>query len=146
MNDSANPQRKQQYVSTITCLRMYYNYTPQDFLLFFKIFQLHLKIFMRLRLIGMRRPACTVSTDGYTCTVCLLYKSKILERQVLQHVIAALMSARRLLLLTYCSCPVGMCESCVNVSALLRSLECLFESSKNSRLMASAVGELRASQ
>ena len=77
---------------------MYYNYTPQDFLLFLKIFQLHLKIFMRLRLFG--RPACTVSTDGYTCTVCLLYKSKILERQVLQHVIAALMSARRLLLLT----------------------------------------------
>ena len=39
-----------------------------------------------------------------------------------------------------------MCESCVHVSALLHSLECLFESSKNSRLVASAVGESRILQ
>ena len=37
------------------------------------------------------------------------------------------------------------CVSCVHVSALLHSIECLFESSKNSRLVASAVGESRTS-
>lgn len=45
-----------------------------------------------------------------------------------------------------CSCPAGSSESCVHVSALLHALECLFESSKNAMLVASAVGESRTSQ
>lgn len=54
--------------------------------------------------------------------------------------------ARKKLVRASCSCPVGTSESCVHVSALLHALECLFESSKNAVLVASAVGESRTSR
>ena len=46
----------------------------------------------------------------------------------------------------FCSCPAGISESCVHISALLHALECLFESSKNSLLASSAIGESKTSQ
>lgn len=46
----------------------------------------------------------------------------------------------------HCSCPAGISESCVHVSALLHALECLFESPKNTQLVESAVGVSKTSQ
>ena len=79
----------------------------------------------------------------------IFYKSKILpsmKKDKYYNSDCCIDVSKKKIVAAHCSCPVGVCESCVHVSALLHSLECLFESSKNSRLVASAVGESRTSQ
>jgi len=44
-----------------------------------------------------------------------------------------------------CTCPAGISESCVHLSALLHALECLYESSRNALVGGSAVGEPKTS-
>lgn len=77
------------------------------------------------------------------------YKSKILpsmKKDKPYDCDCCIHNAKKSIVSAHCSCPAGISESCVHVSALLHSLECLFEHPRNSSLVASAVGESKTSQ
>ena len=83
-------------------------------------------------------------SDHYT-----FYKSKIypsMKKDKPYDCDCCIDGAKRKIISAHCSCPAGISKSCVHVSALLHSLECLFENPRNSLLVASAVGESKTSQ
>ena len=77
------------------------------------------------------------------------YKSTVLpsmKKDKTYTVMCAIDMTSRGIVHAVCTCPAGTSESCVHVSDLLHTLECLYESPKNALLAGSAVGEPKTSQ